>query len=504
MKVLVYIGSHDNNSINEAFDQLDLGNEVTVVSCDKSLGICRDNNYGNKVYCKLCMCANANLWKASLAERGAKIIYLSALITKEDEQIAKDYSLSYSDVKTLKALKYKHVEIGYGAFSTYVTVTRNVMPEFTEEFKKYENFLMRREIAVTNALDRLIKQSKPDLMIFHNGRFAEFKPFLCIAQHYHIDYITTEEVYYENKVLKNNFDNAVVHDIFAKYNNYLKNWDLGKESEEERIKICKSFFEKRRKRMPAGDKVYTKDQKEGLLPEGFTREKEIISIFNSSEDEFCAVSTDYDSYKLFENQYIGLKTIFDRYKDDETKHFYLRIHPNLRNVPYPSHTKLYDLHYKNVTILSPDSPVDSYVLMDNSDKIIVFDSTMAVESAYWGKPVIELSKYMWSLMDVVYTPESEDELWELIDTTDLKCKYNDNCLKYAYWVLHPNCEEEKNIQFEDVDINLFGYKQHLPHQFLKFLGSVKLYSILTIVLTTRIARRILKPHSSFTKLPCTV
>ena len=276
---------------------------------------------------------------------------------------------------------------------------------------------------------------------------------------------------------------------------------MSSQSEEEKVRIGKSFFEKRRNKIAAGDKVYTANQQKELLPEDLPSDKEIISIFNSSEDEFCAVSTEYDGYMLFENQYVALKTIFDHYKDDSSKHFYLRIHPRLQAYPYKSHTMLYELKYENVTIISPTSSVDSYALMDVSNKIVVFNSTMGVESSYWGKPVIELNKYMWSLMDVVYTPETVEELWQLIDTPNLKCKYNDNCLKYAYWELHPNYEEVKYVKNESVDINIFGVKLHQEHLFLKICGSVKLNSILRIILTRPFIMKMLKPFTYFTNLP---
>lgn len=501
MKTLIYIGSSDKNSINAANERIELGDEVTIVSCDNALGICRDNYYGNKFFCRLCMQSNANLWKDDFRKKGANILYLSKLITSEDKKTASDFILDYDNVKELKSIVYKDVEIGYGAFSTYVSVTRNVMPDFTKSLKSYLNVLMRKEIEVINVLDRIIREIHPELIILHNGRFAEFKPALGLAQKYKINYITTEEVYYRDKILKNNFTNAVVHDIEANYQKFLENWDAVDESEEQKIEIGKSFFEKRRNKIAAGDKVYTINQQKELLPEGFKSGNEIISLFNSSEDEFCAVSTEYDSYMLFENQYVALRTIFDHYKDDNTKHFYLRIHPHLKDVPYKSHTKLYDLEYDNVTIIPPSSPVDSYALMDVSDKVIVFNSTMAVESSYWGKPVIELNKYIWSLMNVVYTPQTVDELWKLIDTPNLKCKYNSNCLKYAYWVLHPNSEEVKYVKNASVDINFFGIKLHQEHLFLQICGSVKLNSILRILLTRKSVMKLLKPFTYFSEIP---
>ena len=501
MRVLVYIGSNDKNSINAANERLEKGDDVTIVSCDNALGICRDNYFGNRPFCSICMRSNANLWKKDFIKKGADVLYLSRLITEEDKKTASNYIFKYDNVKELKNVIYKDVEIGFGAFSTYVSVTGNVTPEFNKNLKRYLNVLMRKEIEVINVLDRVIEEIHPELIILHNGRFAEFKPALGLAQRHMINYITTEEVYYQDKILKNNFYNDVVHSITANYQKYIKNWESSNQTEEEKIKIGKSFFEKRRNKITTGGKVYTANQQKELLPEDIPSDKEIISIFNSSEDEFCAVSTEYDSYMLFDNQYVALKTIFDHYKDDKKKHFYLRIHPRLQGYHFKSHTLLYELEYENVTIIPPTSTVDSYALMDVSAKIVVFNSTMGVESSYWGKPVIELSKYMWSLMDVVYTPETVEELWQLIDTPNLKCKSNDNCLKYAYWELHPNYEEVKYVTNENVDINFLGTNIHQEHMFLKICGSVKLNSILRIILTRPFVMKLLMPFTYFTELP---
>lgn len=504
MRVLIYIGSHDNNSINAAYKRLDAGDDVTIVSCDKALGICRDNFYGNKLFCKLCMSSNANLWKKDFINKGAKILYLSDIISKEDKENAANYALEYNDLKGLKSILYKECEIGYGAFSTYVSLTRNVMPDITKEFKKYENFLMRRCIETIDAIDRLIAHIHPELIIFHNGRFAEFKPILGLARYHKINFMAVEEMYSRGRVLERNFINTTVHDIEDRFKKILDNWDAGAQTEEEKIKIAKSYFEKKRNKIEAGDTIYTKDQIKGLLPEGFSKDKEIITIFNSSENEYCSVSSVFDSYMLYENQYIGLKSIFDHYKNDKTKHFYLRIHPHLKGLPYKSHTRLYELKYDNVTIIPPSSPVDSYVLMDKSDKIIVFNSTMAGECAYWGKPVVELNKHFWTLMGLVYTPTTENELWGLIDNKNLKCLYNDNCLKYAYWILNPNYEEEKYIHFKDITINAVVKKVKQRRQFMKTMGSVKLNSIIKIILTKKNVAKLLKPFTYFTSLPCTI
>lgn len=501
MKVLIYIGSHDNNDINAAFERVEAGDDVLIIRCDMTVGICRRNPLGNRLLCKYCVCMNNSYWKNKLEQRGARVMSISSITKKEDYEAAQKEELFFNSIQELKNLEYQNVEIGFGAFSSYASNTRNVMPDMTEEFKKYMVFIMRKEIVVIRAIGRVMKEFNPDLMIFHNGRHFDFKPLLGLAQTNNIHYITTEEVYYNGKVLKDNFDNDVVHSISAKYQKILDNWEIGQESLEEKVKIGKSFFEKRRNKIASGDTIYTKDQEKGLLPDGFNNNVEVISIFNSSEDEFCAVSHDYDRAKLFENQYIALKAIFDHYKNDTSKHFYLRIHPHLKDVPYRSHMALYDLNYENVTIISPSSPVDSYVLMDKSDKIIVFDSTMAVESAYWGKPVIELSKYVWTLMGVAYLPNTVDELWELVDKPDLSCLYNENCLKYGYSVLKPNCEEQKYVKSQWIDLRVFGKDIH-SIEFFKLFGSYKFNLAYKLLITRKFLEKVLH-LTKFSQLPCT-
>lgn len=503
-KVLVYIGSHDNNSINAAIERLEAGDDVYVIRCDRSTGICRHNVYGSQCICRYCEHVNNSLWERRMLQMGAKIKGLQFLILPEDRKAAESFHFSYENVDELKAVKYKTVEVGFGAFSTYVTITRNVMPEFCEEFKRYIDYVIRKEIVVINAIERELVAFKPDLVILHNGRFAEFKPILGLTQKHHIPYITTEEIYSNGVMLKDNFENAVVHSVEANYQKIIDNWERGLESEEEKKKIGEEFYYRRAKGKAAGDKVYTAQQVKGLLPESFDETVENIAIYNSSEDEFCAVSSEYDKNMLFKNQYIALKTIFDHYKNDKTKHFYLRVHPNLRDVPYRSHTALYDLHYENVTIISADSPIDSYVLLFHSDKIITFHSTMSIEGAFWEKPVIALDRYVWNLMDVVYSPKSVEELWGYIDTPKLPCKKNENVYKFGYRILHPIEDVEDRIEILRREYVFFKKYHSYPYNFFRLLGSYRLNAFVTILLKTNFFRRLFRRDFQFDRLPCTI
>ena len=257
---------------------------------------------------------------------------------------------------------------------------------------------------------------------------------MAVAKGNNIEYIVTEKFNMpDGEIRINNFHNNIPHSYDAIYMKTLEAWDNAGENA---VEIGKAFFENRRNAKYAGDKIYTKDQVAGMLPEGFDIGKRNISIFNSSEDEFFAISKEWDQSVIFPSQYEGLKTIFEHYKDDETIHFYLRIHPNLKNVPWKSHTLLYGLKYKNVTIIAPNSPISSYTLMDNSEKVIIFNSTIGLESTFWGKPVIALNKCTYSYLKLTYTPTTEEEVYQLIDDKKLPAINNpENCYKAACYFL---------------------------------------------------------------------
>lgn len=423
-KALVFLGNTDFMGLEEAMIHYKKGYDIFLVACDKSMGVCNANYFISPALCHLCKATTKNKVLPLVKKYKWHIISLSDLITKESRENAVNAKFEYSNVQELKNLTYRGVDIGYGAFSTFVTYTRNVMPTFNEYLYKYIDYELRHEMMMTDAMIKYVDEISPNLVIFFNGRIANSKPIACIAKNRGIDYITTERLIVDGPkpdkyriVLKFDFYNDSSLSFKARHFFMEEQWEKG--GEDKYIK-AKCFFEDRYHARPAGDVIYTKKQRLGELPPGFDKNKRNISIFNSSEDEYCAISKEFDDAALFPTQYDALKTLFEHYKDDPTIHFYLRIHPNLAKVPYRSHTALYTLKYDNVTIISPQDSVSSYTLMDNSEKVIVFMSTMGLESSYWGKPVIALNRCFYSYQNVVYEPKTVNEFFCLIDNKELK------------------------------------------------------------------------------------
>lgn len=478
--VLLYLDYLELNVFDEAISHVEHGDNVYILCCDKSIGHCVNNPYCNSLKCNFCHRLREQMMKKYLPDF-KHLTYMSNYLDDDKQAVSENFKLEFDSIEELKEITFHGVEIGFGAFSTYVTLTRICTPAFTLEFKMYLDAIMRAEIRATLAIEDIVKKVNPDLVYFHNGRFAQHKPIYCVARNNHIDFWCTEQyLSEEGECFKNYAFNTVIHDVKSITQKILFNWDSADPNTRELI--GHSFYKNRAKGIFAGDKVYVAGQIENKLPDNWNNEVENIVIFNSSDDEYVSISKDFDKGQLYPTQYEALKSIFDYYADDETKHFYVRIHPNLTKVVDISHTSLYTLKYKNVTLIPPSSPISSYTLLDKSSKVIVFHSTIGAEASYWKKPVIALNLSAYEYLNIVYSPKSREALFELISTPNLPAIYNENILKYGYYFMQRN--GSKSNCFYDVyrKKKILGLKSFYYNEAITFMGSSILFGIINSLL----------------------
>lgn len=475
MNIFIYIDYLDNLALECIQKELDCGNDVVAMICDSSLGICKANYCKSQCICYLCSKIIENATKQLTNTEKLKLVHFSDYLTSDIIDKAKSLNFEYNNVKSLKELVYKDVEIGYAAFSSYVSNTRNITPNFNSYFHSMIDDYLRSEVIIYELMISLIGKENFDKFIIHNGRHSNLKPFYRVAELNNIDFILTERQWSKSGYdLVNNFNNTYPHSPRGLFEKMSRRWSRGDES---KYVVAKSFYENRRYGRFSGDQNYIKNQNANELPEGFDKTKRNFVIFNSSEDEYFSINKEFDESGLYPDQYTALHSLFEHYKDDSSIHFYLRIHPNLGEVPFPSHTNLYNLKYNNVTIIPPFSPISSYALMESCEKVITFISTMTVESAYWGKPVIALNHFYYSFMNIAYEPNSEIEFFNLIDTPNLQCKKNDNCLKAAYYYMNGSTEP---LRFFPTHKKRYTYGPVIIEDFslFKFCGSSKLLAFI--------------------------
>lgn len=461
------------------------GNEVFFAICGGATDICAANTRSNKGICKVC-----KFWSsvdAGLLNKSINIIRVQDYMPKNHIERCFNYQIA----DELRQLEYKHARIGLGVLSSYIDITRNHKPLISVESKRYFDHCLSKECDLTDAFYSMLDDIKPDTIYLYNGRFMEYRPLFDIAIHLNIPLVAMEVIPGRNegefyKVITNN---CLPQDIRAWAKSAEEAWTNSTKSPEERKKIAISFYENRRNKKPSGDRIYIKDQQKGKLPSGWDNSKRNIAIFNSSEDEYAALGGDFDELPLFPNQKEALKYIFESFKDNDDYHFYLRVHPNLSKVKYKYHTDLlsFDKEYKNVTVIPGSDNVDTYAIMDSSEKVIVFNSTMGIESVYWGKPVILLNPSFYYFADVAHIPSTPTELLKLIQS-DLKPKFNDYVYKYGYYIMDLEAATIDKNKFSYLDFTLFKFSigkfKAWGANYQTLLGSNKL--LLLVVSTMRV------------------
>jgi hypothetical protein len=473
-KTLIYtLGRHgyqESNQLEEANECVKMGHKVLYVSCDGSVGPCIQNPNWNKLTCIACV-AEQKANNSKYLPAGVEQRFLEHYLTNQMGALADNIRLSYSTIDDIKRLKYKGVDIGYGAVSTYLSLTRNLNPKMNGRFKIYMDALLRMQILLTEIGEKIMYSFNPELVVLYNGRLASVKPILNLAEREGLNFICTENIVLKNNsIRKNHYYNETPHNISANTQKYFDLWDKSEYSFSEKENIARSFFERRRHALKTDDRSYTEAQELGLLPKDWDKSKRNFCIFNTSEDEFFSISEEFDRSNLFTNQLNGIRSITEKYAHDHSIHFYVRVHPNMSHITYKYHTSLYSLVANNVTVIPADSSVSSYTLIDACEKIIVFASTIGIEATYWGKPVISLSGTFYRDLDVVYYPKSKSELWGLIDEKNLKYKYNLNVLKYAFFYISGLHSDYEHVRYEYMNINL-GIRKvriHKKHNFFAF------------------------------------
>jgi hypothetical protein len=335
-------------------------------------------------------------------------------------------------------------------------------------------------------ISQISARINPDLVYIFNGRFATTLPQILFCEKNNIKYITHERAGKMNRYCL--FDNSIPHSIEYAQNEIEKIWAEGPDNREE---TGRSFFIERRNRTIQGWISFTSSQKEKLLP-GIPENKTIISIFNSTIEEYAAVRGVTNTFLIYEDEITCLTSIFERFKDDPDVFFYVRVHPNLKGSENTQIRGLRGLEskYRNVEIISPESEIDTYALLERSDKVIVFGSTMGVEACFWGIPAIALRKNVYSKLECCYWPQNEGQLEEMIKNS-LPPKSITEALKFGYWnqvrgVLfrHYTPKTLFSGKFLNLEIKLNAFQRTL--YYLLRITEIKNFSELTKSLKTKL------------------
>lgn len=491
MKYLIYSSSslaypHFGVQLEECEKLNSEGHNVTFAYCSGINNTCFKNISSNSAICKACKLG----YRLSI-NKLSKNIEIIPLKFKEDNL---KHEFIFNNINDIKEIRYKKVNIGYSVLSTFISFSRNPEIKFDAITRDYFNHLLHQTCKLVDSVHDLIDKVKPDVICVFNGRFFETKPLFDIGISKNIKVIINEVIGNgtENDPFKiTKFINSMPHDISYLRKKVLSTWDQSKLSFKEKIKIGESFYFNKKNGLNTGLINFTKEQKSGKLPLNWNNSEKNIVIFNSSEDEFAAIGKEFDSYAIFNSQIEGIKFMLTNCKFNDI-HFYLRIHPNLSNIIESFHTDLLELDklHSNITIIKADDNISTYALIDNSWKVIVFGSTVGIESSFWGKPTILLAGSMYHDLNALYKPSSKSHLLQLIEQEELAVLNNFPAIQFGFYVMNRDTGAS-NSKYFDLSLkkyNLFGFEFTQP-SYMHLFGSnilVKLIHLMYIKVFTKV------------------
>jgi len=482
--------------LDEAVEYLkDPNNKVWFVTCGGDIRPCLSNAEQSPIRCLECKLSSRMLVR-QISNPNFVHEELSTFNDAQTRQRIDELRFEYDSIEEVKSISHQGVNIGLGVVSSYVTLTRNLNPEFNRANRAFVDDSLQAAALLVELTHKMIDRYQPDLLCLFNGRFNGLRPVMETSLKHKIRTSILECTFSTSieQQRKVKFLDKLPHDIDNGTILIEENWKTY--SADNKESVAAEFYIKRRNGEMASDNVYTRDQDKRKLPEGWDANKRNFVIFNSSEDEFFSVGESFDRHKLFADQVEGIRYLLEKTAGDPSIHYYLRVHPNLRGIKFSYHMGLPRLFagYSNLTIIPADSPISTYELIDQCEKALVFGSTAGVEACYWGRPVILMGGAFYMHLNVAYQATTLEELDELL-LARLEPKPKLGALKYALFLFGERGSKFEHVDFNYRRYNIGGKILAVPLCFA-YKGSLIPYTIFAAVFRTAN----LIPHLIFKKL----
>ena len=196
-------------------------------------------------------------------------------------------------------------------------------------------------------------------------------------------------------------------------------------SPEEALLLGRNWMERRSAR--GSNNIYSRFFDEGDADITRSNKAKVIGLFSSSQDEFAALGPEWHMQD-WQDQLLA----FDHVLSHLEKHgfdFYLRVHPNFATKSHASflreRKKIEKLgrDHPSLRIIWHDEQVSSYSLINGTDVVVVWDSTIGLESYGRGKPVWELAASYYDLYTKIpqwFGPASSPDIRSLEQYVDVE------------------------------------------------------------------------------------
>jgi len=321
----------------------------------------------------------------------------------------------FQNVEQLCRAKYGDHIFGIGMMNSLTAITNTIDP-IVPNFKRVLKRVYRSQILCYEWCATLFGASTYSEVVVFNGRFAAAQAIDSAAKDFGLRTWFHERGRSDNAGFS--LSPARPHSAQQQGSQALARWENQPRSSRRASKqVALSFFSVMNRQLDVHGNPWFAESSWAESKNGeqqtTTDRLPIVTFFTSTEGEFTFL-VERSSPTLFRTQREAIEHLVAQSRELRF-HLVIRIHPNVSNF-----SKLEKIWWKkltqhntaeNVSFVSFDNPVDSFHLLDKSDLIITWHSTIALHAVRSGKPCVTLfdAFYRHAGADL-YFPNSLDEL----------------------------------------------------------------------------------------------
>lgn len=391
-------------SIEIAHREAELGREVFFIQCRQALATCAANPEHLKWKCEQCV-HQSTFSIRNHFPTDTKVLLLQPNQLRFYEQECDTSQIRNMD--DLREYRYKHFPFGRHVLSHLVSIYRDrVIPDHVIQSLGIQ--FLNNSIAAYEEIMNLMPTGS-DFVFVWGGRRSSEAPMKFAAQSWNSKLFFFEEGSSLDKIYITENDPITFEQSFVD----IISWEKMRKSnsqEQIMIKSGKQYFLERKlgTSKEPNFRWFLANSAPAQIRK--TSERPILSIFTSSDWEFA----EYDSLKNnrvkgeFSNKYEVLNRILNDNEILSKFTLIVRWHPNHKIAGRNERATIEELISSNPQVdhYKFDNPIDSYDLVQKSDVVVVFGSTIGIEAAAAGIPTILLGDANYSRLGVVYEPDT--------------------------------------------------------------------------------------------------
>ena len=389
-------------------------------------------------------------------------------------------------VRDLKKLKYRGIKIGTGIHSAAVSILKSHEYSLSVNKKLIESIISTSKKTIDFLYQNKGRDFK-EIYVF-NGRVSHFNAVVEFSKKFKIDYFTFEIANFKENFLLTK--NGIPHSIRIFEKDLNNNWNQADKKERESIGV--SYFSKKNSKKHNFLIDYSSFQEKGKIPDQIKSLNKIITIFGSSRNEYEAVDGWKNEFLSGDDEEI-IKEVCRSFKHIN---FVYRAHPNLKLQNNAQTKNIENLKkIKNLFVFDQYSKISSYELIEISDKVIVFASTIGVEATFLKKPVISLGPSIYHSLDITYKPKNLFELKAFLENENLQPKPREDSIKYGYFELTRGVPLNQKVNDLNLELKYYQKFKIFISKLLNVFSNYNLnqfYSYLTSLNDKRIRGQVIR------------